>query len=188
MLAYYARRNMFFFSCKTFLIFGHQNPGSETRFGFAILKKCWAQVRMNQCGSETLLRRALMKVTDTAVRNLTNIMVIFGWRNTAERIPAKLINRTTVGRVTCLKTFSNVVFQSLAKGEEIAQKYDHRSCLKPLWALCTYRYNLPVLRIHDILVCGSGSADPCLWPMGPDADPSIFIIDLQDANKKLPYF
>ena len=33
----------------------------------------------------------------------------------------------------------------------------------------------------------SGSADPCLWLMDPDADldPSIFIIDLQDANKKL---
>jgi hypothetical protein len=35
--------------------------------------------------------------------------------------------------------------------------------------------------------CGSGSADPCLLLMDPDpdADPSIFIIDLQDANKKL---
>jgi hypothetical protein len=30
---------------------------------------------------------------------------------------------------------------------------------------------------------GSRSADPCLWLMDPD--PSIFIIDLQDANKKL---
>ncbi len=30
---------------------------------------------------------------------------------------------------------------------------------------------------------GSGSADPCLWLMDPD--PSIFIIALQDANKKL---
>ncbi len=29
--------------------------------------------------------------------------------------------------------------------------------------------------------CGSGSADPCLWLMDPD--PSIFIIDLQDATK-----
>jgi hypothetical protein len=34
---------------------------------------------------------------------------------------------------------------------------------------------------------GSRSADPCLWLRDPDADPypSIFIIDLQDANKKL---
>jgi hypothetical protein len=30
--------------------------------------------------------------------------------------------------------------------------------------------------------CGSGSADPCLCLMDPD--PSIFIIDLQDTNKK----
>ncbi len=30
---------------------------------------------------------------------------------------------------------------------------------------------------------GSGSADPCLWLMDPD--PSIFVIDLQDASKKL---
>ncbi len=32
---------------------------------------------------------------------------------------------------------------------------------------------------------GSGSADPCLWPMDPDPDPAIFVIDLQDASKKL---
>ncbi len=37
--------------------------------------------------------------------------------------------------------------------------------------------------------CGSGSrsgsTNPCFWLIDPDADPSIFIIDLQDANKKL---
>ncbi len=32
--------------------------------------------------------------------------------------------------------------------------------------------------------CGSGSVDQCLWLMDPDPDPSIFIIDLQDSNKK----
>ncbi len=32
---------------------------------------------------------------------------------------------------------------------------------------------------------GSGSADPCVWQMDPD--PTIFVIDLQDANKKLIY-
>ena len=31
--------------------------------------------------------------------------------------------------------------------------------------------------------CGSGSADPCRWLMDPD--PAIFVIDLQDASKKL---
>ncbi len=31
--------------------------------------------------------------------------------------------------------------------------------------------------------CWSGSADPCLWLMDPD--PPIFVIDFQDANKKL---
>ncbi len=38
--------------------------------------------------------------------------------------------------------------------------------------------------------CGSWSADPCLWLMDPDSDPdpSIFIIDLQDANKKQTFF
>ncbi len=30
---------------------------------------------------------------------------------------------------------------------------------------------------------GSGPADPCLWLMDPDPDPSIFLIDLQDASK-----
>ncbi len=38
---------------------------------------------------------------------------------------------------------------------------------------------------------GSGSADPCLWLMDPDSDPdpdpAIFVIDLQDANKKLNF-
>jgi hypothetical protein len=39
-----------------------------------------------------------------------------------------------------------------------------------------------VFRIHDILV-EAGSADPCLCLMDPD--PAIFVIDIQDANKKL---
>ncbi len=39
-----------------------------------------------------------------------------------------------------------------------------------------------VLRIHDF---GPGSADACLWLMDPDPDPAIFVIELQDANKKL---
>ena len=33
--------------------------------------------------------------------------------------------------------------------------------------------------------CESGSPDPCLWLMDPDPDPSISIINLQDANKKI---
>ncbi len=32
--------------------------------------------------------------------------------------------------------------------------------------------------------CGSMNAYPCLWLMDPDPDPAIFVIDLQDANKK----
>ncbi len=32
---------------------------------------------------------------------------------------------------------------------------------------------------------GSGSADPCLWLMDPDPDPTIFVPDLQDANTKV---
>ncbi len=34
---------------------------------------------------------------------------------------------------------------------------------------------------------GSGSSDPCLLLMDPDSDPdpAIFVIDLQDASKKL---
>jgi hypothetical protein len=34
--------------------------------------------------------------------------------------------------------------------------------------------------------CGSGSTDLCLWLINPDpdADPAIFVIDLQEANKK----
>ncbi len=33
---------------------------------------------------------------------------------------------------------------------------------------------------------GSGSGDPRLWLMDPD--PAIFVVDLQDANKKLIFF
>ncbi len=33
--------------------------------------------------------------------------------------------------------------------------------------------------------CGSGCADPYLRLMDPDPDPAIFVIDLQNANKKL---
>ncbi len=33
---------------------------------------------------------------------------------------------------------------------------------------------------------GSGSADACLWLMDPD--PAMFVIDLQDASKKLIFF
>ena len=29
-----------------------------------------------------------------------------------------------------------------------------------------------------------GFWDPCLWPMDPASDPAIFVIDLQQANKK----
>ncbi len=43
-----------------------------------------------------------------------------------------------------------------------------------------------VLRIHDIWGgSGSGSGDPCLWQMDLDPDPAIFVIDLQDASKKI---
>ncbi len=51
------------------------------------------------------------------------------------------------------------------------------------------KYNVlkSVFRIHDILVWFGGSG--CLWLMDPDSDPdpdpAIFVIDLQDASKKL---
>jgi hypothetical protein len=32
---------------------------------------------------------------------------------------------------------------------------------------------------------GSGSSDQCFWLIDPDPDPAIFVIDLQDASKKL---
>jgi hypothetical protein len=40
-----------------------------------------------------------------------------------------------------------------------------------------YRFQTFVLK--------SSAVDPCLWPMNPDPDPAIFVLDLQDANKKL---
>ncbi len=41
---------------------------------------------------------------------------------------------------------------------------------------------MPVLWIRDNF---GMDPDPHLWPMGPDPDSAIFILDLQDANKKL---
>jgi hypothetical protein len=48
-----------------------------------------------------------------------------------------------------------------------------------------------VSRIRDFLVLsesgsgsGSGSWDPYLWLTDPDADPALFVSDLQDAKKK----
>jgi hypothetical protein len=39
---------------------------------------------------------------------------------------------------------------------------------------------------------GSGSADPCLLLVDPDPDsdpdPAIFVIDLQDASKKINFY
>jgi hypothetical protein len=64
------------------------------------------------------------------------------------------------------------------------------------WILAVAGFLGAVFRIHNILVWirirrsmpltnGSGSADPCLWLIDPVSDPSIFVIDLQDASKKL---
>jgi hypothetical protein len=38
----------------------------------------------------------------------------------------------------------------------------------------------------NVTICyGSGSADLCLSLMNPDPDPAIFVLERQDANKKL---
>jgi hypothetical protein len=44
-----------------------------------------------------------------------------------------------------------------------------------------YKILKSVLRIHDIM-------ESRLWLMDPDPDPVVFVIDLQDANKKLFLF
>ncbi len=53
-----------------------------------------------------------------------------------------------------------------------------------------YRSSLTLFNIHQCCGSmtfwrgsGSGSADPCLWLLDPD--PSLFIIDIQEANKKI---
>ncbi len=68
----------------------------------------------------------------------------------------------------------------------------------PYCEICVRGYNncdmQPYLNLWKKQCCGSmtfwggsgsGSADPCLWLMDPDPDPAIFVIDLQDASKKL---
>ncbi len=55
------------------------------------------------------------------------------------------------------------------------------------WAEKVHLLQLPADIKNSVVIrgifYGSGSADPCLWPMNPD--PAIFVLDLQDANKKL---
>ncbi len=61
-----------------------------------------------------------------------------------------------------------------------------KQCCRSMTFWCGSGSGDPCLWLMDP---GSGSGEPCLWPMDPDPDtdpdPSIFIIDLQDANKKL---
>ncbi len=66
-------------------------------------------------------------------------------------------------------------------------------CLaSPVWNTLLFPWTLLFrlgLRIRDILVRirihGFGSADPCIWLMDPDS--AIFVIVLQDVNKKLVF-
>ncbi len=72
-----------------------------------------------------------------------------------------------------------------------AFRVDAAEFVPPVHSWNTFQVSLPVLqsvlRISVIYWYGSGSrsADPCLWPMDPDPDHAIFVLDLQDANKKL---
>jgi hypothetical protein len=47
--------------------------------------------------------------------------------------------------------------------------------------------DLGALTLLNIVPCTS-VADHDIFGVNPDPDPAIFVIDLQDANKKLPYF
>jgi hypothetical protein len=62
--------------------------------------------------------------------------------------------------------------------DHVPTSYSARTCL---WALL----ECAVLQIHDIFATDP-DPDPCLWLIDPDSDPDpiIFVINLQDANKK----
>ncbi len=67
----------------------------------------------------------------------------------------------------------------------LTNKGDEEEGLVPLRYFCVKcLFSLPVFRIRDIL------PDPYLWLTDPDSapDPSHFVSELQDANKKLLYF
>jgi hypothetical protein len=63
------------------------------------------------------------------------------------------------------------------------------SCWKPpgnYGPICSEKKALKsMLRNRDILVRKRIRGGPCLWLLDPDPDPAVFVIDLQDASKKL---
>ncbi len=64
-----------------------------------------------------------------------------------------------------------------ATGSRRAQARNRQTSLKP-YSRTRQVVLVPALRIRDILVWIR------IWPMDPDPDPAIFVLDLQDANKK----
>ncbi len=69
-----------------------------------------------------------------------------------------------------------VDYSMMRTGTVSGTKHEERSTCRQCSGSMTFR-------------CGSGSADPCLWLIDPDPDadpnPVLFVIDLQDAIKKL---
>jgi hypothetical protein len=84
-----------------------------------------------------------------------------------------------------------VAASSQAKADHFAKTFNVPKVTESFVVCCSYLVRL----MHTstfieccrfmIFWCGSGSVDPCLL-MDPDAnpDPAIFVIDLQDGNKK----
>ncbi len=100
---------------------------------------------------------------------------------------ASILKKNIIETFALLQNCCNYwpTFKSIARGAFTTpvRVYKTDYSLKQCWGSMTFW-------------CGSGSVDSCLWLMDPDSDPdtdadpdpSIFIIDLQDANKKLMFF
>jgi hypothetical protein len=58
----------------------------------------------------------------------------------------------------------------------------------PLYSCVFWLFLIPLLLRFRDFCCGPGSTDPCLMHPDPAPGPVIFVIDLQDANKKQFFF
>ncbi len=135
-----------------------------------------------------------------------NVQIIF-WRNTVLSSCCFLFSQTDLQKVPFSSTFYSaknlfaILFDQLLavdqlsavrqSGEAFSELEESTPTFPP-----TFKVDSKGIFLRCIQCCGSmtfwcgsgsGSADPCLWLMDPDPypDPAIFIIDLEDANKKI---
>ncbi len=138
--------------------------------------------QINRYGSETLqIRNRIGTTCKTCSGSCTKVYTIVplsGRSNLAERSFFRRVKKKQPFFRVMTCTILSAGSISRSRKEIIASKIKYSEILL-FFQCCGFM----------TFWCGSGYADPCLWLMEPDPesdpDPAIFVIDLQDANKKL---